>query len=324
MIASPKAGPRPDDALRCIARRMADAIDHAVDCGMFEQADRLAANALRLTIHSTRLADCVARLRLTQNNPEAAMAIVDACSKRSASMRLLRIACLLQLGRAAEAHLELNEWSAQSTAPLGARCMLALLDAAVGDCDGAATALSRNLKQVEDPATLELFTILSAADGRSEQAAEWAQRLRQASIVSRATIDIDLLCDSLDMPMAAVAEPVAPSPLQVATLAMELAASPQSLPVLVKRQEEQLQPMVAELLYRATQEAIIEMEESAAAYEALACLAHVLGRTDDAIDWARRGLDEHPMSAPLALLLARLQEASTETVPRTPSKRKAA
>jgi len=325
MTASHRAGPRPDDALRCIARRLAEAIDHAIDRGMLRQADRLAANATRLAIHSSRLADRLARLRLAQDDPEAAMAIIDACEKRSASMRLLRVACLVHLGRAAEAHLELNAWSNQSTAPLGARRMLALLDAAAGDHNAAIAALTRNLQHVQDPASLELATILCAAEARNEQAEHWAKRLVRACIVNRATVDVQLLCESLNLSAHAQAKAVTPSPNQVATLAMELAASPESLPVLVQRQEQQLQPMVAQLVYSATEQALAEMEETAAGFEALARLARLLGRRDTALDWARRGLDANPMSAPLALLLAQLQQVQpVEPVKRKYRKRKAA
>lgn len=301
------ADSRPSDAMRCIARRLAEAIDHAVERGMLRQARRLADNAVRLAIHSTRLADRIARLRLSQDDPEGAMSIIDACATQSGSMRLLRIACLLKLGRLADAHMQLNEWSGQSTAPLAARRALALIESVHGDRAAASAAVLRNLKHVEDPASLEIFTVLAGAEQEGDRARTWAERLRRACIVSRATVDVDVLCESLGMQFNGANAVIEPTVIQVQTLAMELTASPESLQELVVHQEHTFQPQVAELIRRATEQALDELEEASIGCEALARLSRLFGNHDAALSWAERGLQSNPMSASLTLLLNELR-----------------
>ena len=306
------AASRPDDVLHSIARRMVEAIDRAVEYGMIAQANRLASHAVRLAGHSSRLTDCIARLRLLQNDAQGALVILEAHADGSTSMQLLKIACMVQLGRVAEAHLLLNEWSRSATAPLAARRMLALLDAASARRHEAVAALTENLQHVEDPASLELLCIVNAAQQRSDQARHWAERLRQACIVNRATVDVQILCESLDLADAAAKEAPTPSPLQVTTLAMELAASPDSLAVLVQHQEAAFEPAVAQLVYQAASRALHEFEHQGTVCESLARLARLLGDEPAAIEWTQRGLQENSMSASLAMLLEQLQGGNAE------------
>lgn len=308
MTASHTAGPTPDEALRSVARRVVDAIDLAIDRGLPQQAQRLANGAMRLAVRFPRVADRIARLRLSQGDPEAALAIIDAQPNHSASMRLLRIACLIQLGQKAEAHLELHAWAQHSSAPPPVRHILALLDAAADDYAAAIATVTRDLQHGQDLAALELATVLCASQGRSQQAEYWAARLAEVSIADRAAVDVQLLCESLNLNIHRQPDQIQLAPKQLATLAMELIAAPQSLAILVQWQQTHFKPKTAQLIYSAAQRALPEMEESAPCYEALAHLAVLLGRADAALDWARRGLQTNPMSASLALLLAKLQQ----------------
>ena len=131
------------------ARALADAIDRAMDMGLWEHAERIARSALRLAPASARLSEQLARLRLAQGRPETALTIIDspwAQGEMYASLRLLRAVCLVQVGRKQSAHSDLLRWSKKSTAPLDARLMLALLEWEAGDDHAATLSLLRNLK----------------------------------------------------------------------------------------------------------------------------------------------------------------------------------
>ncbi len=315
MTATKTAISCPDETMRCMARRLAEAVEQALDRGMFEQANRLAANGRRLAVHSSRLTDRLARLQLAQNKFDDALAIIDACLSCTASLRMLRAACLVQLGRHAEAHIALYAWSRKSTAPLATRRLLAFLDSASNDDDSAIAALTRNLHHVDDPATLEQLLVICMRQGRSEQAQHWAKRLRQASIVNHGTVEINVLCESLGLDRNATA--AKPSTTQIDALAMELAAEPETLPILVQYQQHSFDAMVASLIYDATQQALDAFDQPAPAFEALARLAMLLKRETEAQQWAHRGLELNPMSASIILLLEQLDQEAEADAPVT-------
>src|SRR4029453_17641159 len=147
---------------REVARRLADTIERAMDLGLWEHAQRVAESAAQLAHRFPHLADRLARLRLAQRDPQSALNIIDSCAVRPASLRLLRAACLLQLGQRIEAQLDLQEWSRRASAPLQARYMLALLEWHAGDAHAAMEALRRNLRQIEDPRTLTALLLINA------------------------------------------------------------------------------------------------------------------------------------------------------------------
>jgi len=66
------------------ARALADAIDRAMQMGLWEHAGRLARTAARLAPQSSRLSERLARLRLACNDPETALAIIDGCRETTA------------------------------------------------------------------------------------------------------------------------------------------------------------------------------------------------------------------------------------------------
>ncbi len=333
------SGPHP------AARRIALEIDSALGRGQWLRAERLTQSGARIMHTSARLTECIARLRLAQGRAETALAIIDAATMQSTSLKMLRMACLLELGRAGEAHLALREWSRKSTAPMEARRLLALLEfsasemgAGTGDRDAGLDALLHNLRQIEDPRTLALLILDAVAQGRREQAEHWAQRL---ALAARWTEEVGALATSpaalmetLGLDSAAIdrATPAA-STAQIETLAMELVATPgveQALAVLVRVQEESHDLRTVQLLYESTKLALDSLAQPAAGCDALARLALMLGRRDEAIEWARRGAMLNPMSASLARLVhevdaaAEVEEAEERTISDPPAKRRAA
>lgn len=282
------------------SRRLAHALDRAMDLGLWEHAERLAQSAVRLKHVSSQLAERLARLRLVQGHAETAIAIIDSCSERSASLRLLRAACLIHQGRSAEAQLDLHEWSLKSTAPLAARRLLALLEWDAGDMESAQHTLTRNLRHLEDPQTIEILLVMSVAQERGELAAVWAERLRAASLFATAGIEMDLLLTSVGIETSEA--PAAPTKTQIETLAVELTSMETIIPTLVEAQRLKPAPARAALLYQAVMHALSNLTNELAACEALARLALILKNPAAAIEWVQRGLKINPMSVTLALL----------------------
>lgn len=272
-----------------------------MELGLWDHAERLAASALRLAMKHPSIADRLARLRLTQGNPDLALAMIESCHKQTAGLRLLRIACLIQLGRKAEAHAELHRWSKRSAAPLDARLLLALLEWEAGDPEAARQAVLRNLKHMEDPRSLELLMLLALHQSRCEPAEKWAQRLRTCAATSPETPDIDLLFRSLNLSLAHhEAEPPA---VQVNGLAMELVMAEPVIPVLVEAQRLQPRRSAARLLCRAIEAALPELSDRAAAFEALMNLEVLLDNHETARNWAERAHELSPMSVSLTRFL---------------------
>ncbi|UCD74843.1 MAG: hypothetical protein JSV91_13780 [Phycisphaerales bacterium] len=289
---------------RTAARSMADAIDRAMELGLWEHADRLASCAARLAADHPRLTDRLARLRLAQGNAELALSLIEGCRQQPAAMRLLKAACLIMLGRKEEAHADLHRWSRRATAPLDARLMLALLEWEAGDHHAAIRAVARNLKHLEDPRSLQLLLLLALHDSRAEQAEKWAQRLRTCAAASPDVPNLDLLYRSLDLSPAC--HEVGPTDEQVNTLAMELVMAEPVIPALVEAQRRQPRRSSARLLCRALEAALPELTDQGAAFEALMSLAVLLDNHEAARGWAEMALELSPMSASVARFLQEL------------------
>ena len=321
----PAAAVTPSPAEKALtARGLADAIDRAMDMGLWEHAERIAQSALPLAPTSARLGERLARLRLAQGRPETALAIIDspwAQGERHASLRLLRAVCLVQIGRKEEAHSDLLRWSKKSTAPLDARLMLSLLEWEAGDDHAATLALLRNLKHLEDPRTLELLLLIATRQERPEQTQVWARRLRECSAFGGGSAHMHLLCDSLMLPqLRAQGEP---TDEQTNMLAMEFIAAEQVIPTLVAAQQFRPQRDVANLLYRAIEQALDDLTNRFNALEALARLALILDDRTEARRRAEEALRHNPMSASLAMLLEELDEKSPEATDQPPQERAA-
>jgi tetratricopeptide (TPR) repeat protein len=294
-----------------LARRLADAIDRAMALGLWEHADRLARTAASLAPGHARLSEPLARLRLAQGDPETALQVIDGCRSLPASLRLLRATCRLQLGARPEAQLDLQRWGTRSSAPLDARLLLGLLEWRDGD-DAANRTLLRNLKHLEDPRTLQALLLVSLHGGRDEQAASWAQRLRicyAGGATGGQTIDVML--ESLGLP--GVQRDAEPTREQVAALAMELITFEPAIETLTEAQHRKPHAPTMTLIRRAIEQALPDLCDTASALFQLARLSLLAGDPESSRHFAQRGLEENPMSAPLAMLLGRLTPSPSPT-----------
>jgi hypothetical protein len=301
-VAAPAAPPRR------LARRLADAIDRAMALGLWEHADRLARTAASLAPGYARLAEPLARLRLAQGDPETAIRVIDGCRTLPASLRLLRATCNLFLGARAEADLDLHRWSARASAPIDARLMLGLLEWRRDD-DAVGT-LQQNLRHLEDPRTLQALLVIGVHRGRHEQAKAWARRLRTGCAGGgRGSVrSIDLMLRSLGM--AGVHADEQPTPEQVNALAMELITFEPAIATLTEAQCRRTHLPTVRLLHQAIEQALPDLGDAAEALCALSRLSILEGNLTAAREFARRGLDENPMSAPLSMLLAELSDTT--------------
>jgi hypothetical protein len=307
-----EAGARPECSTRGgdagdahqAALRLCAALDRAVALGLLEHADRLSLTAAGLACAYTPLAERIARLRLRQGRTEAALAVIDGCGSLSASIRFLRVACLMHLGRACEAHSELQQWCRRSTAPLDARVLLALLEWRGGDARAATVALHRNLKHLEHPRTLQMLTLLAAAVGRDESALAWAARWCQADGTFAAG-DCEPVLRTIGVPTA----PASHGPVERRSeqLALELIGCEPAIGVLVEAQRWRPEPAAAAMLARAIEIALPDLAQRPAAMESLVRLALAHDDRIAALRWAERGLALHPRSASLTLLVQDLR-----------------
>lgn len=303
---------------RRVARRVSIALEQALSQQRWSRAERLATAADRLVISHSRLAESLARLRLAQDRPQAALAVIEACRSTTASLRFLRDVCLIQLGRAADAHIDLHRWSKRSTAPLEARRLLGLLEWLIGDPGAAVAPLVRNLKYLEDPSTLELLLVLSVHQRRHEPVEAWTRRLLRHANGAPGSRRRSLLMRCLDLrPTPAEREAV----FDVDALVLELIAREPVIPVLVEAQCMCLEPARARLLAESIERAVPELSDQPAAFEALARLSALLGHDEAAKGWVRRGLEANPMSASLVLLGQQLDPPRPDTA--TPQERAA-
>jgi hypothetical protein len=294
------------------ARAVAAAIDRAMDLGLWEHANRLAQAGARLAPDSARLTERLARLLLAQDDAETALRLIEGCPGQPDSMRLMRAACLVQLGRKDEAHADLLCWSRKSTAPLDARLMLALLEWEAGDEHAAVLALLRNLRHLEDPRTIELLLLIAVARERDAQIREWADRLERCTAFGTRPAHLDLLLYSIAVPPSFVSAEA--SPEQITTLGMEIISLEHTLPSLVLAAEIEPQPDAARLIYGALECVHEDLQNPARAFECLARLALRLGDRGAAREWTTRGLDANPMSAPLRLLADRLEDRTPDVL----------
>jgi len=297
------------DESRLRERTLIDALDRAMDMGLWEHAGRVARTALRVHPRSARLTERLARLAMLEGAPERALQLIDNIAPAGPSdtaLRLLRAGCLVQLGRRDRAHADLLRWSILPTAPLEARVMLALLEWDGDDLHAATQLLLRNLRRTDDPRTLEVLSLIAVAQARTARAREWADRLVRASAFGAGSGYTRLLLCSLQLPPAGAA--VTPTAAQVDQLARELRAAEDVIPSLVEAQRIRPDADVANLLEQALARALPELARPAACLEALTRLAMIRGERAAARTWAERGLVANPLSAPLSIMYRALAD----------------
>ncbi|MHC4947520.1 MAG: hypothetical protein ACYTG1_04575 [Planctomycetota bacterium] len=253
---------------RLATRALADAINRALDLGHLTHAAQLADDAPH-HVDDPRLVEGLARLHLAWNDAESALARVDLCPGTTPALRLLRAACLVQLGGRAVARRELRAWTRSRRAPVEARLMLALLDWEEGDVHGATLAVLKNRPRLEDPRSLELLLLIAVAEQRPEQARVWADRLEAlgpSATIGRAVLGLE---DRSVAPTTAGA---------VATLADEIRHAEDVLPALVEAQRLEPDPATALLIKRAVLRAFDDLRDQPTA---LACFARLTAAPDD-------------------------------------------
>lgn len=293
-----------DDDDRALARSLADALDEAVGLGKAHQTNMIAQSAARIAHRHPQLTERLARLRLRENDADAALHLIEACSERTDSLRLLHIACMLQNGRIVEAHQDLSQWCHHSSAPIEARLLLALLEWEQGDLESASMHLRDNIRaaaaELGDEKTLMLLTCLAIERDNLEHATHWADRLRQTMWRRIGVPDVNVFIHSLNVPSNDTA--IAPTVDQLGALATELIAAESAIPAIVEALEIEFDAAAADMLAVGIEHALYDFNAPATALEALARLNILLQRPERAAQWIDLGLAENPLSASLMLL----------------------
>lgn len=286
---------------RSAARRFVDAIERAMQLGLWEHADRVARSGARLAGRYPMVAEAIARLRLAQHLPEESWRVIEGCQASSSALRLLRAVCLVRLGKQEEAISDLTRWSRRNTAPLAARTLLALLELDRGEWPAAGQALERNLRQLSDPTSAAIAHLAHLERRQRQRSIDAAQRVALIPDWHRAGFDIELLLASTGGSEHVRREVLGEH--HARALAMELIPAEHLLPALVEAQVRRLHRPTAELLARAIELALPELTEQATGHEALARLHLALDHRAAARQWAQAGLNINAMSATLAMLL---------------------
>ena len=293
-----------------VARELSQALDRAMQRCQWQQAARIAATAMRIACEHPMLCERIARMQLALGQAESALNLIETCASRTSSLRLLHVACLLQLGRRHEAHLALREFTLKSCAPVQARLMLGLLEWHGGDTRAAHEALTRNNHQIKDPHTLLALALINVVNGNLEQATRWIHKLQQSSAWS---IDAPLFQDILhSMGLPLDIEPSEPAINQIEALAVELLANEQVIPALVYWQQSNCDFNLATMLARAIEQALPDLEDRATGYLALCDLHDAMDDAGCAAAWLHRGAAACPMSVALARRIQELDSAPNE------------
>ncbi|MCC6683247.1 MAG: hypothetical protein IT445_20310 [Phycisphaeraceae bacterium] len=224
----------------------------------------------------------------------------------SIARRLGRIAGLCVTGQSAAAELELCDWLRQPQAPAAARVMFAALLARRGDLPEARRVLG---EQPHDPMQLlSLFCLLSRDDQQQDVAHAAAYRL------SRQFAHLPLIEQWMSLAGQADVSMAEPDERHIEQLAGELHQQPTLIPTLVVAQQYEPQPQRITLLRQAIARIAPRFAHDRSLVmicQALAELALLAGDQSDAQRWAHRGLKIDPYAAPLALVLAQLDDDQT-------------
>lgn len=290
------------------ARRLAHRFDNALQQREWEEAKRLSHLAAEFFPGDDRLVMLRARTNLMTGNAEAALENLDLVQDRNNSFRLLKIMCLLHSGKQAAAHVELHSWARSNSCPLDVRRLLAYLEWESGREDLARAALTRNIDQIEDPASIRLSIMLALHDCNYREAGKLARRLRIYGDAAAPGGDMDDWLASLGLLDAAMDSE--PEHFSVDSLAVELISREEYLPSVVAALLIEPDIQWGKLLLKAMERALPDLQDHAAAVTCLAQLSYSLGMTEEARRWIIRGLQLDPLSAELAKLLVRLQKES--------------
>jgi tetratricopeptide (TPR) repeat protein len=313
------------------SRQFCAAIDRGAELRLWDHVDRLAQSASRLSWFDAALAERLARVKVAHGEPETALVMLDRGVNAPPSTRLLRTLCLLHTGAHTQAHLELTDWQrslksdSAAALPSEGRLLHALLEWHAGDI-ASATSL---LRDVADDANDDVrrwaqmtLILLAASRGQWDRATDRARTLAESDN-GLSEREIALMLDSLRL-----GRPVAPEQQRherIEQMAKELPGAVHLIEPLVEAQRRHFDQPVAEELYAALEKSFAVMgEHQSAAAEGLARLGALLSETDEAVNWARRGLALNPMSARLVLLLNELIQDNATTALTTTNREQAA
>lgn len=268
------------------ACRLARELVQATSMGQWTLADRLADAALRTDFRGSpagqRLAEGIARLRIAQGNPHAALAILQTVPRQRCSARLLETVCLMHVGQRIDALLLLRRWcdaaTSPGTVPLGARLLLAFEDFAAGDVDDAKRLLRANLRTIEDPQSVRALIAISVAtandDTDLEEITMLVERLRATCVDRYDRALCDTFIGALRLPSQSNrAVTTEPRPEHVARLARELEACEESIQPLVAAQLVEPDLPTAQLLHASLREAMASLRDRQAAMQSLATIS---------------------------------------------------
>ena len=260
--------------------------------------------------------ELAARAHLSAGRPDRAAHIVESLADPTSSTRLLTSVCHCLCARKAEAQLSLYSWARDHQCPTDARVLLALLQLDDGHTELAIENLQRNLDQIEDPRSIQLMIVIHLLAGRFGEAQSWAVTLRETAPAWTQQDDLANWLEALGFADVTTIEK--PPARLIDHLALELIAYEASIPSLTVAQNLESDLTNAWLLIHAIKRALPDLEHPIIAIESLARLLLVVDEVDEARRWVQRGLAEHPLSAPLAMLLTEVGPAAggrTENAP---------
>ncbi|MCC7193890.1 MAG: hypothetical protein IT444_14065 [Phycisphaeraceae bacterium] len=223
--------------------------------------------------------------------------------------RLARLAGECLTGNLAGAELELHTWSRESSCPDAARVLLAALLTRHGRMDDARAVLNRRENPAQQPGAD--FLQLLIANLVSADLPEAARRLIIQLFHAHGDDEAVALWLQL-MELPGMSEMPALPDARIERLANELVAQPRVIPSLVAAQR--IAPVMADLailraaLGLAARQFNTDTRQAAVVCQAMAELALLADDKDDARRWAHRGLKINPYAAPLALVLARVED----------------
>ena len=232
----------------------------------------------------------MARRRLSEGQPEAALRIIETSPHMTAELRMLRAVVLIELGRGVEAHADLHAWSGSPTMPDAARVLLAERDWSTGGALHARRTMEIDDRDQPSLAVASMRLLADIASGmQPEQCRAAADAIHARSRITRAAHPVEAMIRVLGLGVCE--QSARPTAAQAEQLARELTAAPDALPLLIAAQEIQPRDFVVRLLMNAIEIALPRFADTAMALEALARLSRLIDDTGAAQHWANRAVE---------------------------------
>lgn len=298
-----------DKSIQILCESLANAIERRP--GQDEQeVNELVNKILNKDRKFSRLGDILARWHLEKGRPNQALNILENLALDStSSIRLLANICRCIANRRTEAFIDLLHWMDDPSCPVAARVLFALLQIIDNaNRQVAVQTLIQNIKQIADPVSLQLLILINVEAGRIQEAEYWLDKFSNT-----ATTWINQNQDHLwltKLGMSNQNRVLQPPAHMIEVLAVELQGDENLIPSLVAAQYHSPDASYIQLLRAALKKALPELEQQISAIEALAQLAIITGDYNSARTWINRGLEQNPLSVPLAIMLSEISSAS--------------